>query len=184
MYSGEWYSESLRHGLQCSLSQDQHSMWPSRYLRTWPSLEISPLQMSHTLLSFIVEILLHSEIQKMAQKELDMVTRKKRLPTLEDRLRLPFINAVCKEVIRWRLAGPLGKLLLNTHLIHAEIWRQFTAVPNTTTRDNVYKGFFIPKGLYSWHACLSLSHYLICHLRCCSVDEHIVRWYPNPRVYV
>ena len=77
--------------------------------------------MSHTLLSFVVGILIRPEIQKMAQEELDTVTGKERLPTLEDRPRLPFINAVCKEVTRWRPAGPLGELLLIAHLIRAEI---------------------------------------------------------------
>jgi cytochrome P450 len=83
--------------------------------------ESPPFQMSHTLLSFVVAILVRPEIQKMAQEELDTVTGRERLPTLEDRPRLPFVDAVCKEVTRWRPAGPLGELLLSTHLIHAEI---------------------------------------------------------------
>ena len=48
----------------------------------------------------------------MAQKELDAVTRKERLPTFEDRLKLPFVDAICKEVIRWKPVAPLSKLLL------------------------------------------------------------------------
>jgi hypothetical protein len=47
----------------------------------------------------------------MAQKELDAVTRRERLPTFEDRLNLPFIDAICKEVIRWEPVTPLGELL-------------------------------------------------------------------------
>jgi cytochrome P450 len=77
--------------------------------------------MSHTLLSFVVGLLIRPEIQKMAQEELDTVTGKERLPTLDDRPRLPFTNAVCREVTRWRPAGAIGELLLDTHLIHAEI---------------------------------------------------------------
>jgi hypothetical protein len=56
----------------------------------------------------------------MAQEELDSVTRRERLPTFEDRPKLPFVDAVCMEVIRWRPVTPLGKLL-STHLIHVEI---------------------------------------------------------------
>jgi cytochrome P450 len=60
---------------------------------------------------FIVAALLHPEIQKMAQEELDAVTMRERLPTFEDRPRLPFVDAICKEVIRWRPITPLGELL-------------------------------------------------------------------------
>jgi cytochrome P450 len=60
---------------------------------------------------FIVAALLHPGIQKMAQDELDAVTMRERLPMFEDRPRLPFVDAICKEVIRWRPITPLGKLL-------------------------------------------------------------------------
>jgi cytochrome P450 len=85
------------------------------------SSERSPFQVSLTVLSFVVAILLRPEIEKMAQEELDTVIGRERLPTLEDRPRLPFVDAVCKEAARMRPAAPLGELLLSTHLIHAEI---------------------------------------------------------------
>ena len=53
-------------------------------------------------------MLLYPDIQRKAQDELDVVTGRERLPTFEDRPRLPFIDAVCKEVLRWRPATPLG----------------------------------------------------------------------------
>ncbi|KAI9457534.1 cytochrome P450 [Russula earlei] len=71
--------------------------------------------------------LLHPDIQKMAQQELDAVTKRERLPTFEDRPALPFVDAICKEVLRWRPVVPL-------------------AIPHSTTKDDVYEGFFIPKG--------------------------------------
>jgi cytochrome P450 len=40
---------------------------------------------------------------------------------------MPYVDAVCKEILRWRLVLPLG-------------------VAHATTEDNVYKGYFIPKG--------------------------------------
>ena len=58
--------------------------------------------------SFIVAMLVYPDIQKKAQDELDSVIGRERLPTFEDRPRLPFIDAVCKEVIRWRPVAPLG----------------------------------------------------------------------------
>lgn len=60
---------------------------------------------------FIIAALLHPEVQKKAQEELDAVTMRERLPTFEDRSRLPFIDAICKEVMRWRPIAPLGELL-------------------------------------------------------------------------
>jgi cytochrome P450 len=57
---------------------------------------------------FIVATLVRPEIQTMAQKELDAVTGRERLPTFEDRPRLPFIDAICKEVLRWKPVTPLG----------------------------------------------------------------------------
>lgn len=59
-------------------------------------------------MSFVVAMLLYPEIQKKAQGVLDSVTRRERLPTFEDRLRLPFIDAICKEVLRWRPVFPIG----------------------------------------------------------------------------
>jgi cytochrome P450 len=51
---------------------------------------------------------LYPDIQKRAQDEVDSVTGRERLPTLEDRLNLPFVDAVCKEVLRWRPVTPVG----------------------------------------------------------------------------
>jgi len=78
-------------------------------------------------MSFVVAILLRPDVQKRAQQELDAVTRRERLPTFEDRPDLPFVDAICKEVLRWRPVTPL-------------------ALPHATTKDNVYEGFFIPEG--------------------------------------
>lgn len=72
-------------------------------------------------MSFFVAALLRPEIQTIAQKELDAVTKRERLPTLEDRPRLPFINAICKEVQRWRPVVPMGALILNILLAYAKV---------------------------------------------------------------
>ncbi|KAH9959747.1 cytochrome P450 [Lactifluus volemus] len=79
------------------------------------------------LMSLFLAALLYPDIQKRAQEELDTVTGRERLPTFEDRPRLPFIDALCKEVLRWRPVAPL-------------------AAPHATMEDIVYKGYFIPKG--------------------------------------
>ena len=60
------------------------------------------------LMSLFVAILLYPDIQKRAHDELDSVIGSERLPTFEDRSRLPFINAMCKETLRWSPITPLG----------------------------------------------------------------------------
>jgi hypothetical protein len=97
---------------------------------------------------FFVAALLRPEIQTMAQRELDAVTMRERLPTFEDRPRLPFVDAICKEVKRWRPAVPLGESLLFAHS-SMQKYDDRTGVPHATASDDVYEGYFIPKGLYS-----------------------------------
>jgi len=53
-------------------------------------------------------MLLYPDMQKKAQVELDSVIGRERLPTFNDRPYLPFIDAVCKEVLRWYPVTPLG----------------------------------------------------------------------------
>ena len=57
---------------------------------------------------FVLAMLLYPDIQQKAQNELDTVIGRDRFPTFEDRPRLPFIDAICKEVLRWRPITPLG----------------------------------------------------------------------------
>jgi cytochrome P450 len=66
-------------------------------------------QTASSIISFIVATLIRPEIQTMAQEELDAVTGRERLPTFEDRPKLPFVDAICKEVSRWRPVSPLGE---------------------------------------------------------------------------
>jgi len=81
---------------------------------------------SSSIMTFLVAMLLYPDVLKRAQNELDFVIGRDRLPTFEDRLRLPFIDAVYKEVSRWRPVTPV-------------------ALPHAPKRDDVYAGFFIPK---------------------------------------
>ncbi|KAI0264159.1 cytochrome P450 [Gloeopeniophorella convolvens] len=77
--------------------------------------------------NFLLAALLHPNVQRRAQAELDVVTGRQRLPTFEDRPLLPYTDAICREVLRWKAVTPL-------------------AVPHASTQDDIYEGFFIPKG--------------------------------------
>ena len=54
-------------------------------------------------------MMLYPEVQRKAQAEIDRVIGNDRLPTLADRANLPYVDAVAKEVLRWRPAAPFGK---------------------------------------------------------------------------
>ena len=69
----------------------------------------------------------YPEVQKRAQAELDSAVGRSRVPTFSDAPHLPYIQAIVKEVLRWRPVLPLG-------------------LPHTSTEDDWYKGMFIPKG--------------------------------------
>ncbi|KAJ3720579.1 cytochrome P450 [Lentinula raphanica] len=65
-------------------------------------------------------------VQARAQEELDRVLGD-RLPAMNDRPSLPYLNALLQEVIRWESIVPSG-------------------FPRRSNADDVYKGMFIPKG--------------------------------------
>ncbi|KAF7346265.1 O-methylsterigmatocystin oxidoreductase [Mycena sanguinolenta] len=77
--------------------------------------------------SFFLAMALYPEIQKKAQTEIDAVIGTLRLPEFEDRPSLPFVEAVYREVMRWRPVLPLG-------------------VAHASSEADVYNGYFIPKG--------------------------------------
>jgi cytochrome P450 len=72
-------------------------------------------------------MIVHPEIQKRAQDQLDLVVGRFRPPTFADAPNLPYIQALVKETLRWRPALPMG-------------------FPHRTTEDDWYEGMFIPKG--------------------------------------
>ena len=58
--------------------------------------------------SLFLALVLFPHTQKRAQTELDLVVGRDRLPTFDDRLRLPYVEAFCKEVMRWLMVTPMG----------------------------------------------------------------------------
>ncbi len=59
----------------------------------------------------ILALVLSPHVQKRAQAELDLIVGRDRLPTFDDRPRLPYIEAICKEVVRWQMVAPLGSII-------------------------------------------------------------------------
>ncbi|KIK95117.1 hypothetical protein PAXRUDRAFT_827339 [Paxillus rubicundulus Ve08.2h10] len=80
-----------------------------------------------TLACFVLAMVLNPDVQRRAQADIDMVVNMDRLPNFGDRPSLPYIDAVLREVMRWRPVAPLG-------------------LPHATSRSDVYQGYYIPKG--------------------------------------
>jgi len=59
--------------------------------------------------AFFLALTLHPEVVKKAQAEIDTIVGNERLPNFDDRPRLPYINALILEVLRWHTVVPTGK---------------------------------------------------------------------------
>ncbi|KAF9533207.1 cytochrome P450 [Crepidotus variabilis] len=77
--------------------------------------------------SFFYAIAKFPEVQRKAQEEIDSVVGNDRLPTMNDRPSLLYVEAIYREVLRWMPALPLG-------------------VAHGTSADDVYEGQHIPRG--------------------------------------
>lgn len=77
--------------------------------------------------SFFLAMVLYPKVQKKAREELISVVGRSRLPNFKDRERLPYIEALLSEVLRWNPVAPL-------------------ALPHRVIQDDIYEGFYIPEG--------------------------------------
>ncbi|KAJ7596168.1 cytochrome P450 [Mycena floridula] len=79
------------------------------------------------VLTCILALVLNPEIQEKAQAQIDAAVGPFRLPTFEDRDQLSLITAIVSEAIRFLPTTPL-------------------ALPHSSLSDDVYRGYFIPRG--------------------------------------
>ncbi|QRV77175.1 cytochrome P450 family protein [Ceratobasidium sp. AG-Ba] len=84
------------------------------------------------LMTFALAMVLHPEVQRKAQEEIDSVLEADRLPDLSDRESLPYLNRVLKETLRWNPVAALG-------------------IPHICAQDDEYRGYLIPKGAIVFH---------------------------------
>jgi cytochrome P450 len=90
-------------------------------------------------------VVTHPDILTIAQKELDTIVGLERMPTFANKPDLPYISALCKEVLRWRPVAVLG------------------GTPHASTENDTYKTFHIPSGTTilgnSWAINLNPEYY-------------------------
>ncbi|XP_036787238.2 cytochrome P450 2D14-like [Manis pentadactyla] len=82
---------------------------------------------SITLTWALLMMILHPDVQRRVQEEIDEVIGQVRRPEMQDQARMPFTTAVVHEVQRFGDIIPLN-------------------LPHMTTKDIVVQGFLIPKG--------------------------------------
>jgi len=88
---------------------------------------------------FIQCMVVHPEVQRQAQADIDSVIGQSRAPTLDDMQGLPYVRALIQEVFRFRSLGPVG-------------------LPHSTTTDVTIDGFFIPKNTTIFMNIWGISH--------------------------
>ncbi|KAJ3515359.1 hypothetical protein NLJ89_g1812 [Agrocybe chaxingu] len=82
---------------------------------------------SSALGTFFYAMALHPHFQKKAQEEIDMITDGDRLPIWEDRASMPYLEAILREVMRWKAITPLG---LSHSTTEDDVYQGATVVPN------------------------------------------------------
>jgi cytochrome P450 len=79
--------------------------------------------------SVILALVMYPEVVKRAHEEIDRVVGACRLPTFDDRAKMPYIDGIVKEAWRWNPVGPMG-------LTHK-------------SEEDIFVGeYLIPKGSY------------------------------------
>ena len=91
------------------------------------AIVLTGFQTMSALMTLVLAMLMHPDVQKKAQEELDIIVGPDRLPQSDDRPSLPYIEAMVREGFRWQPVGPLG-------------------VPHISVADDEYRGYSIPKG--------------------------------------
>uniref|UniRef100_A0A8C5RAI2 Cytochrome P450 n=1 Tax=Leptobrachium leishanense TaxID=445787 RepID=A0A8C5RAI2_9ANUR len=83
---------------------------------------------STTLRYGILSLMKHPEIAARMQEELDEAVGRNRLPSMEDRSKMPYVDATIHEIMRITAIIPLS-------------------LPRVTTRETLYRGYKLPKGI-------------------------------------
>ncbi|KAH6888021.1 cytochrome P450 [Thelonectria olida] len=92
-----------------------------------------------TLIVFVLNMILHPEVQDEGQRIIDEVVGRDRLPTFDDRPRLRYIDYIVQETLRWCPVSPVG-------------------VPHRSLQDDVYDGYVIPAGSFIYANARAMTH--------------------------
>ena len=132
--------------------------------------------MVSTTQTFFLAMAMYPEVLRKAQAEIDTVVGVSRLPDFNDRPHLPYVNAIIKETMRWKMVLPIGKRFFNV-VLQLFIMAGFA---HMATEDDEYDGYFIPKGTavigaswYVFRRCVKL-HFIqkLCIGQFCTIPKY------------
>ena len=104
----------------------------------WDLLVSTASTLTATLTMYVIYLINHPHVQHKIQKEIDNVVGHNRLPHLNDRIKMPYMEASLRELMRIVSVFSLG-------------------IAHRATEDTHLGGYFVPKdamvvtGLYSYH---------------------------------
>ena len=80
-------------------------MWHNLFMLTLTPDNIN--QSNSVLMTFFLMMMVNQGAQEKAQAEIDAVVGKDRLPTVDDRPLLPYLDAIFRETLRYSPVAPL-----------------------------------------------------------------------------
>ncbi|CAM1501838.1 Fc.00g038220.m01.CDS01 [Cosmosporella sp. VM-42] len=92
-----------------------------------------------TMIVFVLNMVLHPEVQEKAQQVLDEVVGRDRLPNFDDRPNLRYIDYIVQETLRWCPVSPIG-------------------VPHRSLGGDRYDGYLIPAGSFVYANARAMTH--------------------------
>ena len=121
--SGNIYSAGVE-TVRALLGGEQHSHWYNT-------------QTNSIKLAFVLAMVRNPQLAKKAQEEIDRVVGTDRMPTLDDRERLPYLDCIFKETLRY----DLRPLLIQRCTYYGNICSWSPPVPLSTSTKIIWQAF-------------------------------------------
>jgi cytochrome P450 len=69
------------------------------------------MQTASALRGFFLAMALNPSVFRKSQEEIDSIVGAERLPSISDRVHLPYTDALILELLRWNVVAPNGQSL-------------------------------------------------------------------------
>lgn len=103
------------------------------------------LQTHVTIRVIILALVLNPDILKNGQAAVDAVVGPDRLPDFSDEKKIPYVDALVMEALRWRPVAPLGMCSVRLKLIMLSKSNELSiGLAHHTVSADIYKGYQIP----------------------------------------